>query len=435
MKKALHDIKNTLSNNQKVVENYFFMTILQIINSVFGILIYPFVIRKLGPGSYGIYVFAVSVATYFIGFISFGFSFPALQAIVANKNDIHKRSEVVSAIFSAKLYLSIVSTLIFCTLLYTVPIIRQHKVLFILCFTQIFGELLFPTWYFQGMQKMKIVTYIQLLFKVISLPFIFIYIHTPSDTCLYAIITSLTINLGGISATLLLVYSEKIKLKIIPPRYLKGYLKDAIPFFWSSVTGIIKQESATIIIGTFLGMRDVALYDLANKIIVIPRLLTTSINGALFPKIAANNNKESIRKIIKYETYIGITISLLIITFGYWAILLLGGDKMYSAYPLAVILSITIWVWLVVGSYISFIFVPQNKYYYVSSNQLVALIVFFVLCIPGILLYPNALTVVSSLTISGIAEVVYCKYLIKKNKLYDSRRLHISSRLQCIKIH
>lgn len=133
MKKALHDIKNTLSNNQKVVENYFFMTILQIINSAFGILIYPFVIRKLGPGSYGIYVFAVSVATYFIGFISFGFSFPALQAIVANKNDIHKRSEVVSAIFSAKLYLSIVSTLIFCTLLYTVPIIRQHKVLFILC--------------------------------------------------------------------------------------------------------------------------------------------------------------------------------------------------------------------------------------------------------------------------------------------------------------
>lgn len=90
---------------------------------------------------------------------------------------------------------------------------------------------------------------------------------------------------------------------------------------------------------------------------------------------------------------------------------------MYLAYPLAVILSITIWVWLVVGSYISFIFVPQNKYYFVSKNQLVALIVFFAFCIPGIFIYPNALIVVSSLTISGIAEVLYCKYLIKRNNL------------------
>ena len=417
IKKAANNVKAKFSNNKKIVENYFFMTALQIINSVFGILIYPFIIRKLGVGNYGLYVFAVSVTMYFIGFISFGFSFPALKAIVLNKDNDKERSKIVSIIFSSKLYIGLISCLIFSILLFTIPIMIQHKIIFLLCFSQIFGEIMFPVWYFQGMQKMKLVTYIQLSFKFLSLPFIFLLIKSSDDLWIYAVISSLTINLGGIASIILLIYKENIRFSLMGFALIKDYFRESIPFFWSSVTGVIKQESATILIGTFLGMRDVALYDLANKIIIIPRLLTTNINSALFPKVLENIQKEMIRKIIKYETVIGLAISAGIIMLGYWVILLLGGPKMTDSYPLAIILSFTVLVWLVVGSYINFIFVPEQRYYFVSKNQLVALVSFFILCIPGLLLFPSVYVVVSSLTLSGISEIVYCNYLIKKHKL------------------
>ena len=52
--KQLENIKLRFKNNGKVVENYFFMTALQIISSAFGVLIYPYLIRVLGAESYGL---------------------------------------------------------------------------------------------------------------------------------------------------------------------------------------------------------------------------------------------------------------------------------------------------------------------------------------------------------------------------------------------
>ena len=95
-------IKNTLNSYAKVIENYFFMTTLQVISTLFGILIYPYVIRMLGAESYGIYVFALSITSYFISFITFGFNYPAMKSIVDNKDDIEKKSLIVSSVFTAK---------------------------------------------------------------------------------------------------------------------------------------------------------------------------------------------------------------------------------------------------------------------------------------------------------------------------------------------
>ncbi|MFA6582320.1 MAG: hypothetical protein WCS79_10985, partial [Paludibacter sp.] len=88
-----------------------------------------------------------------------------------------------------------------------------------------------------------------------------------------------------------------------------------------------------------------------------------------------------------------------------------------DSYPLAIILSVTVLVWLVVGSYISFIFVPGNKYYFVTQNQFVAFGTFFLFCIPGVMIFHSILAVVIALTLSGLCEIAFCNYIIKKHKL------------------
>jgi len=413
----IHKLKAKFSNNTKVIENYFFMTALQVINSLFGILIYPYLIRVLGANSYGLYVFAFSVTTYFISFISFGFTFPAVKAIVENKNNLDEKSKIVSSVLTAKYYLSLISTVVFGILIFTIPILRRNWIIFSICYTQIIAEVLFPIWYFQGVQKMRVVTLIQLGFRVISLPFIFIFIKSSEDCWIYVLIASSSVILGSITSVGFLKIGEHINFYFVKFEELKIYFKDAMPFFWSSATGTIKQESVTILIGTFFGMRDVALYDLANKIILLPRMLTTSINGALFPKIIENIQKTIVKKIIRYETVIGLAVIVGVAIFGYWIILILGGKAMLPSYPLAIVLSFTVLVWLVVGSYISFIFVPGNKYYYVTQNQLVALLSFFIFCVPGLFIFKTIMAFVAALALSGLCEIIYCNYLIRKHKL------------------
>lgn len=271
LKKFLH-IKQKFNNNIKIVENYFFMTSLQLFSSLIGILIYPYLIRVLGSQSYGSYVFALSVISYFIGLVSFGFSFPALKAIVENKHDIIAKSNILSSVFTAKCLIALISSFLFTGMILTIPFLRDNWFVFVICFTQIVAEVLFPIWYFQGMQKMYLVTIIQLGLRIISLPFIFIFVNSSDDIGVFVLITSFFIVLGGIISVLYLVFNDKISFRFVPFKELKKYFKDALPFFWSSVTSTIKLESATIIIGSFFSMSDVALYDLANKIITIPRM-------------------------------------------------------------------------------------------------------------------------------------------------------------------
>ena len=415
--KQLENIKLRFKNNGKVVENYFFMTALQIISSAFGVLIYPYLIRVLGAESYGLYVFAVATASYFVGIVSFGFSFPGVKAIAQNKDNLQIKSAVVSSVFTSKILLGIVSLVIFIGLLLTVPLLKDHKGLFLIVYAQILSEIFFPIWYFQGVQKMKIVTYFQLAFRILSLPFIFILVRSTDDLLQYAFIATLSVVLPAVALYVYLIRRENLTIRLQPISKLKTYFKEATPFFWSSTAGTIKQESVTIIIGAFFGMKDVALYDLANKLIMLPRMLTMSINTALFPKVIEDIKTETIKKIEKYETMIGLAVVLFVVVFGYWIIWLLGGKEMTGAYPLAIVLSFTVLTWLVVGCYINFVFVPQNKYYFVTRNQIVALISFVVICVPALFFSSGIMTVVLALTLSGFSEIAYSKYLIRKNKL------------------
>lgn len=411
-------IKVLFKNNKVVVENYLFMTVLQVLNSLFYLLIYPYLIRTLGKEDYGHYVFGMSIVSYFISLVSFGFDFPAVKEIAKNPTNHSVKEHVISCVFTAKIYLEVISLLIFTLVIVSIPTLRQFWYIYAILFGNTLVNILFPIWFFQGIQKMRIVTYIQLAFKLLSLPFIFLFVLGPNDVVSFSLITTAFNIGGGLVATYMIVFSQKINIAWISFKELKVWYKDALPFFWSNAGAAIKQQSITIIIGSYFNMSDVALYDLAYKIISIPSILFGSINGALFPKIANDGRKKIIKRIFQFETLAGVIVILMVILFGKWVILFLGGLGMLDAYPIAIVLSFGVLTLLLVGAYISFIFVPQNKYYLVTQNQVVAFINFFGLTLLGLFLYKNIISIAIAWTLAGLFEIVYCKILIKKHKLF-----------------
>ena len=412
----LTKIIDVFNRHKKVVENYFFMTVLQVINSLFYVMIYPYLIRTLGAESYGLYIYALSIVTYFIFIVNFGFDLPATKAVAQENDNPTAIANVLSCIFTAKIYLLFVSVLIFSILLITVPFLREHYLLFIIVFGQTINFALVPTYYYQGTQKMKTATIIQVVFKLLSLPFIFVLVKSSSDLSVFAIISTSTMIIGGLVAILMVVFVDKLNIRWVSFLELKKWFKEAFPFFLSNSVGTIKEQGITIIIGAFFGMRDVAIYDLASKLIIIPRTILMSLNAALFPKIVIENNKATIQKIIKYEFLIGLSVIGLIAAFGYWVILFLGGEMMTDAYPLAIVLSVTVLSWLVVGAIISFLFIPNHKYYLVTINQIIALAAVAVFILLGFSIKISVFVLVGALAFSGIAEIIFCLYQTKKYK-------------------
>ncbi|MGK6342947.1 oligosaccharide flippase family protein [Chryseobacterium sp. DT-3] len=417
MMKFGNKIFGKVKQNKAVVENYIFMTVLQILNSLFYIIIYPYVIRVLGAESYGVYVYAVSIVTYFIFIVNFGFDFPGTKSVAQNKDDLNMLNDILSYIFTAKIYLYVLASIIFFILIYSIPFFRNNKLIYFFVYIQTFANILFPQWYYQGLQKMKTVTMIQIIFKLVSLPLILIFVKKAQDINLFAFITSFTVLAGAIVAFLMIRYQDGFKIRWMSFDKTKSWFKQGMPFFLSNSVGVLKEQGITIAIGAFFGMKDVAIYDLANKIVIIPRTLLMSVNAAMFPKIVMEKKKHIVRKIIKYEFILGIFVMICTAVFGKFVIKLLGGEVMAPAYPLSIILSFTVVSWLVVGAFISFVFIPNNKNYFIAQNQVVAVISVLLFAFIGFLFSKSIFVLIIALAFSGLVEIIFCYYKTLKNKL------------------
>lgn len=412
--KLFLEIKRIFIGNKKIIENYFFMTLLIFLNATFSLLLYPYLIRTLGSSSYGIYIFITTVVNYFIVFISFGFDLLGTRKIALHKDSIEQKSDIVSSIFSVKIALFLFSSIIAVCIYLVSPLLQNHKWIYITCFLNTLTNILFPIWYFQGIQKMKVVTLIQLTFKLLTLPFIFYFIKKPNDLLLFSTITNLSILFSSIFAFAYLLIVEKISLKIVSLKKIREYIKDVFYFFSSIFLTALHSYTLNLIIGLRWGMTDLAIYDLATKIVQIPTMLVASINDALFPRMVANFNVQSLKKIIKIERIIGITVIVVIITFGKLAVNLLGNEGMYMAYPIAIILSFRLYATLQVACYTSLTLIPNHLDSYILKDLLIVTLELFICLTVGFTLSNSIFIIPISMTLIVFFEIAYLKYITNK---------------------
>ena len=411
-------IKENKFINRKVFENYFFMTLLQVVSPLIGFIVYPYIITVLGPSNYGLYVVSLSITTYFAIIISYGFSWTGLRDISCYHDNQEEKDKIFSTIFIAKSLLLIVVFTFFCLLISFIPFCKQNKfILLFSCLQVVVPEMLFPCWFFQGIQKMKVVTIVQLFSRLLTIPLIFVLIKKQGDILIYAMITSGTTILGSFISAWFIFCKEKIRISMVSFEKLTMCFKEAFPFFCTNIAHSAKTELLPIITGAFLGLYDVALYDLARKIISIPTVLTDKINGALFPEIIRNPIRSKIKKIMNMEVLIGIVAVFLVCALSYWLILFLGGEQMTGAYPLTCILSITILTNLLVEAYMNFVFVPSKKYYYITQLQIVSLVFIVIFSLSLLIFKPSIFVIAITASLSSIVEVAYAYFRIKQRRL------------------
>ena len=82
----------------KVLQNYSYMSALNIVSALVGFLVYPYVIRVLGAEQYGSYAFLLAIAMYFQDFIDFGFDSPCTKRVALSHDDKEELGRIVSTV-------------------------------------------------------------------------------------------------------------------------------------------------------------------------------------------------------------------------------------------------------------------------------------------------------------------------------------------------
>ena len=170
--------------------------------------------------------------------------------------------------------------------------------------------------------------------------------------------------------------------------------------------------------GLYFSMGDLAIYDLAQKIISIPMMILMNVNRALFPKIMSNFNIVVVKEIMKYENIIGVLVVISIVVLGKPIVLLLGGKEMELAYPIAIILSFVVYGFLITTCHSNLIIIPLKLDSHVFKNQIIALITLFLTILVGFVFSKSIFILPIALVLSALSEVIYQRYVLYKEKIF-----------------
>jgi polysaccharide transporter, PST family len=329
-----------LKERRVVLENFLSLSTLQAINYLLPVLFLPYLIRIIGPEKFGLIAFAQACMQYFIILTDYGFSLSATREIAIAKEQPARIKEIFSAVLATKIILAAVSFLILSAILRFVPRFSQNHLVYVYSFGTVIGNTLFPLWYFQGTERMKYITILNVIGGIIFAIGIFVFVDGPSDYLLIPLLYSLVSMATGIAG--LYIAFRKFNIGFSFQRYadIKQQLKAGWNIFSSSVAINAYTSTRIFAVGLLTSNTITGYYSIAERIAgIIQTFPLASFSQALFPrltKIYLHNRKKAFRMMKKIQTF---TTTCFLISlpvayaFASWIVMLIAGKP----YPDAVI--------------------------------------------------------------------------------------------------
>lgn len=330
---------------RRLLENFLSLSTLQVLNYILPLLTVPYLVRILGPERYGLINFALAFVNYFTIFVGYGFDLSATREISIHREDKERVSEIFSSVLVVECIFGLLSFVAFTFIVSLVPRFRIERTVFMFSFFTVFGKVLFPVWFFQGIERMRYITVLNALSRGIFTICIFLFIKKQADYVYVPLISSLgTLIAGGISLGIALRNFE-VKLYIPTLEALIHQLKEGWHVFISTVAVSLYTVSNAFLLGLFTNNTTVGYYSAAEKIIKAALGLLRPVSQTLYPyvsKLASESRERALKFVKKILLVVGSAtffISLLLFLFASLIVNVFLGDQYTQSIPVLRILA------------------------------------------------------------------------------------------------
>ena len=291
----IDNIKGKLNN--PMATNFISLVLLQGVNYLLPLLSFPFLFRILGVERYGLVTFGYALMQYFVMFTDFGFNLSATKYISQHRNNLRAINAYLNSAMIGRVVLCFISFIVLLVLISTFDKFRSESTLYILFFGIIIGNVMFPMWFFQGMENMKYITIFNIVAKSLSFIPFFIFIRGPEDYLYVPICYSIGFILAGLVSLCIVYYKMGMRWYITPASQIKCALKDSSTYFLSRASTSLFTTSNSFLLGLVCGNTAVGYYSAAEKLYQAYNQLLSPFTGVLFPHIAKSRDVAFFKKV------------------------------------------------------------------------------------------------------------------------------------------
>lgn len=407
-----------------VAGNFMWLSLLQVAGYVFPLITMPYLARVIGVEGFGKIAFAMAVMVWIQTIADWGFNLTATRDVAQNRDDANKVSEIFSNVLWARCLLMGLSFVVLLLLIVAIPTFRENWEVLLVSFLIIPGHILFPDWFFQAIEKMKYITVLNVLTKLIFTLAIFVFIKEPGDYILQPLLSALGFAVSGVIA--LYIILRRWGYKLYAPKFgtIIETIKSSTDIFINNLAPNLYNSLSVVLLGIFSGGIANGIYDGANKFINIVCNILNALTRAFFPFLA--------RKKEHFSMYVKIVLSIAVVTSAAmwfaapWLVdILLSPEFSESVIPIR-ILSISLIFYVMSSAYGSCNLIINKRERVLRQLTVLCSVIGLIIAVPLIHFYSYvgvALTVTISRALLGLSSMWISKTDI--NDLYAKCRTKI----------
>ena len=176
----LKEIITSKLKSQKT-KNFIIYGIGQAVNLLSPLLVIPYLISICGEEGLGKIGVGYSYALIALVIVDYGSFINGTKEISIFSHDLSVIQEKVTTIYASKIILVILVLVASATIFSFIPFFSRDKYQLFLSLFIVIGQFINPTWFFQGIQNFKWISFINILSKVIYIICVFLFIKKPEN--------------------------------------------------------------------------------------------------------------------------------------------------------------------------------------------------------------------------------------------------------------
>jgi PST family polysaccharide transporter len=281
----MNQVRDVFKN--QLADNITSLYLLQGMNYIIPMAVLPYLVRVLGMEVYGLVAFSQAFAQYFIMLTDYGFNLSATRYIAQRRDDLRAISSMFWQVLILKTGLMLLGLAILLITSIAVPHLRQDAAYFLLAFLAVAGNVLFPQWYFQGIEKMRYISVITGIAKIVSTALLFIFVHTPADGLRAVGILSSGMIIAGVMGTFAALRAIGLKFEWPSWASLRATLADGWHVFIATASISLYTNTNVFLVGLIAGNVQAGYFSAAEKLIRAMSGLIGPVSQAIYPRISA----------------------------------------------------------------------------------------------------------------------------------------------------
>lgn len=256
----------------------------QIARKAIPLIAVPVLARALGPAGWGVVAFVLSFSTFLILLVEFGFDLSATREIARFRESRDECARIVSGVVGVQLLLYGAGVLVCLLVATAIPLLRENPLLVGVGVLAALPQGLSPLWFFQGMERVRLVAGMDIIGKLLSLAGMLVFVKGPGDAwkvlALYGVAPAVFTSAG-----FLMMY------RLVPFRLPRlAEMRDALvrswPLFLLRASKSLYGVANVFLLGLFASPVIVGYFAAAEKISTAVYGLLNPIEQALFPRLS-----------------------------------------------------------------------------------------------------------------------------------------------------